>query len=269
MSRILQEIREKRQPGEPVVGAAVGAGFIGRCLCEAGVDFLAVYSGSIMHMRGNDAVGGLLPVTDANESSFAVGRDVLAGAEDTPVFIGLAAWDPLRTHAEMLHRVRETGYAGIVNFPTVGFYDGVMRAYVERTGFSYEREARLVLAATQAGLSACAFAFTPDEAAVMASAGAEIMVLSTPGGDHASDAIAVAADMAKAARATGASPVLLCQGGPLSEPSGVEAALRQIPELDGYFGARALVAAPIHEALKAKVEAYRCLRTDGGGNSVQ
>jgi len=42
--------------------------------------------------------------------------------------------------SQLLKEVKDLGFTGVQNFPTVGLIDGVFRQNLEETGMSYEKE---------------------------------------------------------------------------------------------------------------------------------
>ena len=69
------------------------------------------------------------------------------------------------------------GIAGITNFPSVGFIDGVYREALEENGLGFDREIELLRKAREAGLMAIGFCFNSREALAMAKQGVEILNL--------------------------------------------------------------------------------------------
>ena len=53
-----------------------------------------------------------------------MGREVLPIVRHTPVLAGVCGTDPFRLMPRFLVEVRDAGFAGVQNFPTVGLIDG-------------------------------------------------------------------------------------------------------------------------------------------------
>jgi predicted TIM-barrel enzyme len=60
--------------------------------------------------------------------------------KQTPVLAGVNATDPLCLMPQFLKQVKETGFSGVQNFPTVGLFDGIRRENMEATGLGYDKE---------------------------------------------------------------------------------------------------------------------------------
>ena len=75
-----------------------------------------------------------------------------------------------------LRELRELGFSGVQNFPTVGLIDGVFRQNLEETGMGYALEVEMIREARELGLLTAPYVFTPDDARAMAEAGADVLV---------------------------------------------------------------------------------------------
>ena len=95
---------------------------------------------------------------------------------DTPVLAGVCGTDPFRLMPQFLRQVREAGFAGVQNFPTVGLIDGTFRANLEETGMGYGLEVDMIRAARRSGLLTSPYVFDPESASAMAEAGADVLV---------------------------------------------------------------------------------------------
>lgn len=150
----------------PLVGGLVGAP-------PAGAAFLLHYPGA----RFRHPLAAVLPLSDANGEVLATAAEALRRAGSTPLLAGLCATDPTRIPDRLLDEAARAGYAGVLNAPSVGLFDGIFRSNLESTGLGYVREIELIGRAAARGLAAVGLAFTADEARRMAEAGAHALVL--------------------------------------------------------------------------------------------
>jgi phosphoglycerate dehydrogenase-like enzyme/predicted TIM-barrel enzyme len=255
-SSFLCSMRAKHDQGWVVVAGAVGSGLSARVLAEQGVDLLATNVSRIQEAAGHHSVSGLLPVIDANAAVFTAAPQVISAAASVPVLAGVCAWAPGTDNTRLLERLQLAGFAGIQNYPTVGSFDGTMRWYVEKVGFSFEREVALVAEASHSGLITAPFVFTEAEAAAMTQAGADILVCSTPQAETLEEANSAVAAMARAAASVNPDIVLLSHGGAIQEPGHVRHLMTEVPAVAGFFGARALETVAIERALSARLQAF-------------
>ena len=70
-------------------------------------------------MAGRGSLAGLLPYGDANAIVMEMGQEVPPIVRDTPVLAGVCGTDPFRLMPQFLRSVRDAGFAGVQNFPTV------------------------------------------------------------------------------------------------------------------------------------------------------
>lgn len=62
----------------------------------------------------------------------------------TPVLAGVCGTDPFRIMEIFLKQLKEQGFNGVQNFPTVGLIDGKFRANLEETGMGYGLEVDMI-----------------------------------------------------------------------------------------------------------------------------
>ncbi len=113
---------------------------------------------------------------NANDIVLDMAREVLPVVKETPVLAGVNGTDPFCLFDDFLDRLIALGFAGIQNFPTVGLFDGKMRANLEETGMGYGLEVDLIRLAHAKNMLTTPYAFTVDEAVAMTKAGADILV---------------------------------------------------------------------------------------------
>src|SRR3954454_369409 len=182
-------------------------------------------------MAGIGSNAGTLPLGDANAIMMDMGeREILPVVRDVPGIGGVIGTDPTRNMRRFLEQVLDVGFAGVINFPTMGIIDGRWRQSLEETGFSYALEVDMIAAARALGLYTMAYTFTDDEARQMASVGVDVVVAhlgTTVGGligaDPANtpsldDAVRRTQQMVDAARAEHPDIIVLTHGGPIATP---------------------------------------------------
>src|ERR1017187_7656108 len=141
---ILKRFREKIARGEPIVGGGAGTGISAKCEEAGGIDLIVIYNSGRFRMAGHGSLAGLMPYGDANAIVMDMAREVLPVVKHTPVLAGVCGTDPMRIMPLFLKKVRDEGFAGIQNFPTVGLVDGTLRENLEETGMGYYKEVELV-----------------------------------------------------------------------------------------------------------------------------
>lgn len=219
--------------------AAAGSGRFAAELVAAGADRVIAYHSSAYRSIGLPSVAGLLPWASANDQTLSMLPDVVAGVGDVPVIATVCANDGLIRVDQMLSRAKELGAKGVLNAPTVGFYEGTLRAVLEAEGVGRDREITLMSDARNVDLEPWSYVFDPDwaELAVEAGACGVVVHLGITGYPSPVDAPACIA----AAAGAGAKHIVL-HGGSLQTPEDLRKELDRYPVkiarlVDGYMGA--------------------------------
>src|SRR5438105_8803476 len=173
LSRLLAQLAA----GKLIIGGGAGTGISAKCAEMGGIDLIIIYNSGRFRMAGRGSLAGLLPYGDANQIVMDMAREVLPIVEHTPVLAGVCGTDPFRVMKRFLLDVRDAGFSGVQNFPTVGLFDGTIRVGLEETGMGFQKEVEMVAAASDLGLLTCPYVFTPEEAEKMAAAGADVLIL--------------------------------------------------------------------------------------------
>lgn len=268
--QILERLRAKVARGEPIIGAGAGTGISGKCAQAGGADLVVIYNSGRFRMAGHGSLSGLMPYGDANAIVMDMAREVLPVVRDVPVIAGVCGTDPFRLMPVFLAEVKAAGFAGVQNFPTVGLIDGVFRQNLEETGMSYAREVDMVALAHEMGLFTTPYVFNADDARAMTRAGADLVVahmgLTTKGTIGAKTAltldacVAAVQDIHDAARDVRDDVLVICHGGPISEPEDARYVLERTKGIAGFYGASSMERLPTEEAITARVAAFQRLR---------
>ena len=269
-SEILNQFRAKVARGVPIIGGGAGTGLSAKCAEAGGIDLIIIYNSGRFRMAGRGSLAGLMPYGDANAIVMDMAREVLPVVERTPVLAGVCATDPFRVMERFLREVRDAGFAGVQNFPTVGLIDGHFRQGLEETGMGYNKEVAMIELARRMDLLTCPYVHNESEARAMARAGADVLVphvgLTTKGMIGAKSALTLieaaarVQAMADAAHAERDDVLVLCHGGPIAEPEDVAEVFRRTRGIVGFFGASSIERLPTEPAITAQVRAFAALR---------
>lgn len=267
---ILKKLNEQAKAGIPIVGGGAGTGISAKCEEAGGIDLLVIYNTGRYRMAGRVSITGLFAYGDANQIVLEMAGEVLPVVKNTPVLAGVNATDPFRTMPVFLKQVKEIGFSGVQNFPTVGLFDGKMRANMEATNLGYAKEVDMIRLANEMDLLTTPYVFNEDEATEMAKAGADVIVahvgLTTGGSIGAADAFSLdeAIDttlkIAEAARKVRPDLLVICHGGPFDEPENVAEAMKRMPGINGFYGASSMERLPVERAITAQVKKFKEMR---------
>lgn len=267
---ILEKLRLKVDAGQPIVGGGAGTGISAKSAEAGGIDLLIIYNSGRFRMAGRGSLAGMMPYGDANQIVVEMSAEVLPVVKKTPVLAGVCGTDPFRIMKLFLQQIDALGFSGVQNFPTVGLIDGTFRANLEETGMGFGKEADMIRTAHELGLLTTPYAFTPDEAAAMASAGADILIphvgLTTKGTIGADTAMTLEAAaqrvqaMHDAAKQVNPEILVLCHGGPIAEPSDAQYILDHTEGIVGFYGASSIERLPVEPAITGRVEEFTKLK---------
>ncbi|MCU0984135.1 MAG: phosphoenolpyruvate hydrolase family protein [Acetobacteraceae bacterium] len=263
----MERLRAMIARGEPIIGGGAGTGLSAKCEEAGGIDLIVIYNSGRYRMAGRGSLAGLMPYGDANAIVMEMAGEVLPVVERTPVLAGVCATDPFRMMDVFLDEVNRVGFAGVQNFPTVGLIDGIFRQNLEETGMAYAMEVDMIGMARTKGLLTTPYAFTEGDAAAMAGAGADIIVvhlgLTTGGSIGAETALkladcpAVVDRLAAAALAVKPDTIILVHGGPVAMPADAEYVLRTSAVCHGFYGASSMERLPAETALTEQTRAFK------------
>ncbi len=264
---VLTSLRKRLDDGVPIIGAGAGPGISAKLEEEGGVDLIIIYNSGRFRMAGRGSLAGMMPYGDANAIVMDMAGEVLTIVQNTPVLAGVCGTDPFRQMDVFLKEVEDVGFSGVQNFPTVGLIDGVFRQNLEETGMGYDCEVAMVRMASEMGLLTTPYAFQPQEGALMAEAGADIVVahmgLTTKGSIGATTALSLEESaervqaICEAAREVNPEIVVLCHGGPISMPEDAEYVLRNTEGVNGFYGASSMERLPVETAMVEHIRRFK------------
>ncbi len=266
---ILARLREQVKKGKPIVGAGAGTGISAKCEEAGGVDLIVIYNSGRFRMAGRGSLAGVLAYGNANEIVKEMAREVLTVVRHTPVLAGVCGTDPFMLRDHFLRELRDMGFAGIQNFPTVGLIDGLFRQNLEETGMSYALEVECIAAAHELNMLTTPYAFNTREAEWMTKAGADIVVahmgLTTSGAIGAQTAktleqcigeVQAIIDVCKTIRPD---VLVLCHGGPIATPADAATMFHSCQNLDGFYGASSMERLPTEIAITNEIKKFTSL----------
>ena len=269
---ILHRLREKVASGRPIIGTGAGTGPSAKSEEAGGTDLIIVYNSGWFRMQGLPSVCGNFPLGDANSIMLKLGKVVLPVVKHTPVLAGVFANDPFRDMRVFLEKVKQLGFSGVQNFPTVGTYTDVYRQNIESVGISYDKEVEMIRIAHEMELLTTPYAYTTEEAKKMADAGADIVVAhcrGTVGGmvgvsrdgimtiDEACEKVQQIHD---AVVSVNPDAMVICHGGPIAAPEDAAYVLSHTTGIAGFYGASSAERLPVEKAIREQVETFAAIR---------
>lgn len=257
--RILDRLQGQVRAGEHIIGVAAGAGISAKYAVKGGADLILALNSGRFRQMGLGSIAGFMPFANNNDMVMEFGsREILSVVGDTPVIFGLCGTDPGLELPFYLNRVRSSGFAGIINYPTLGLIDGQFREALEEEGMSYLQEVEAIRLAHELDLFTMAFVFNAEQAGLMLEAGADVICAHlgvTAGGLMGTKKVLSLEKGADIARqifavcdASGQQPIKLVYGGPVHSPIDVQYMYDNTSAM-GYVGGSSFERIPTEEAI--------------------
>jgi predicted TIM-barrel enzyme len=272
-STILERFRRMIAEGVPIIGGGAGTGLSAKSEEAGGIDLIIIYNSGRYRMAGRGSAAGLLAYGNANEIVKEMAVEVLPVVKNTPVLAGVNGTDPFVIMPRFLAELKDMGFSGVQNFPTIGLFDGTMRVSFEETGMGFGLEVDMIAAAHDLDLLTTPYVFNAEEAKAMTRAGADIVVahmgVTTGGAIGATkaksldDCVREVTAIAAAARSVREDVILLCHGGPISMPDDARHVLERVEGLHGFYGASSMERLPVEAAIARQTADFKALAIKG------
>jgi predicted TIM-barrel enzyme len=266
---LMQKFHDMVARGEPIIGGGAGTGISAKCEEAAGIDLIVIYNSGRYRMAGRASSAGLLAYGNANEIVLEMAGEVLPVCKRTPVLAGVNGTDPFIVMPVFLKKLKELGFAGVQNFPTVGIIDGTFRQSLEETGINFSSEVDMIRQAHELDLLTTPYVFSADEAVEMAKAGADFIVPHmgvTVGGSIGAtssksleESVRLIDEWGEAARRVRKDIIVIAHGGPISMPEDVQYVLKHSEHCNGFYGASSMERLPVEIAITEHVRRYKAL----------
>jgi len=267
---ILRRLHAQVVAGKPIVDYCVGSGISAKMAEVSGADIVIVSNSGRYRMAGRNSIAGLMAYGDANEIVTEMAKEVLSVVKKTPVIAGVNGTDPFRLFPMFLKQLKEMGFSGVQNFPTVGLIDGNFRVNLECTDMGYDKEIEVMAIAHELDLFTAPYVFDVDQAKAMAKVGADQLVvhmgLAAAGSAGATgtlaldEAVARATEIAEAGCSVRENILVVVHGGPFDKPENMGKALLCMPGIHGFLGPSSIEGLPIERVICSQVNAFKSLK---------
>lgn len=293
-AQVLERLHGVKAAGRPILAVCPGSGLNAK-LCElGGADLITLVHTGLVRQKGLPSIASLdRPPNDIVREMMA---EQFAVTKDIPITCGIEVGDyPAQGDLDaLIDTFLPLGFSGVMNYPTSGeiaspeflalagrsagteAYQLIQRSGEqamldlcrrrEAAGVGYQRELELIRRCRERDIFTAVYAFTPEQAASMAAAGADCICGhcgGTGGGlvghaetaDHRSAARRLQA-MVEAARAVNGEILVLGHGGPFSAPEDT-ALMYRYCQVDGFVAGSAVDRIPAERAIPAAVRAFK------------
>lgn len=266
---IIKDLKAKIAEGQPIIGAGAGTGLSAKCEEAGGADLIIIYNSGRFRMAGKGSLAGLLSYGNANDIVKEMAHEVIPIVKNTPVLAGVCGTDPFMLRDSFLKELKDLGFAGVQNFPTVGLIDGVFRANLEETGMGYDLEVECIRAAHELDMLTTPYVFDNDSAIKMTEAGADIIVahmgLTTSGAIGAQtsksldESVVLVQEIVDTCKKINPEVIVLCHGGPIAMPDDAQYVLERVIGIDGFYGASSMERLPTEIAITEQIKKFKAI----------
>ncbi len=250
-----------------VIGVAVGAGITAKYAARGGADFLLALNSGRFRQMGQSSLAGWLPYGNSNEMVMEFGtREILSAVKGIPVVFGFNATDPTVKLEEYIERIKDKGFSGVNNFPTVGMFDGQFREALEEEGMTFRREVEAIALAHQKNLFTVAFVFDAGQAREMLQAGADVICAHlglTKGGFVGAKKVlslhsakVIAGEIFQASEEVNRDAIKMLYGGPVKTPLDLQFMYNNTAAM-GYIGGSSFERIPSEDAITSITQAFK------------
>lgn len=254
---------------QPIIGGGAGTGLSAKCEEAGGIDLIVIYNSGRYRMAGRGSSSGLMAYGNANAIVKEMAVEILPVVKRTPVLAGVNGTDPFIIMPVFLKELKELGFSGVQNFPSVGIIDGNFRVMLEETGIQYAQEIDMIRQAHELDLLTTPYVFNADEAVEMTKAGADLIVPhmgTTTGGTigvttamSLDQSVALIDEWAEAARRVRKDVIVIAHGGPISSPDDARYVLGKSKHCNGFYGASSVERLPVEVALTEQVRTFKAI----------
>ena len=183
-----------------------------------------------------------------------------------PVYFGASTLDPVLSVESLADEIAELGFAGVVNFPTVGHYPAAMRAVLDAVGIGFSKELALFAAAHARGLSTLAYVRTSEQARAAAALGIDIVCFNfgwNAGGVKGlaseisvEEAAAQSRAIARVVARENPDAFFVLEGGPIEDPDQL-ANICRVARIHGYVGGSTIDRLPLAESVAGQTLRFK------------
>lgn len=266
-TEILTYLKNQLKKNRHLIGVAAGSGLTAKSAEQGNADFILALSSGRFRQMGVSSLVGFLPYANSNQlvMDFAL-KELIPIVKNIPVCFGINATDPMIELGSYINLIKEKGFGGINNFPSVGLIDGVFREALEEQGITYDQEVEAIRLANERNLFTVAFVFNEDQAVRMLDAGADVICVHlglTEGGSLGARKILPLQSAKQFAETIfnrcnqhNTNIIKMIYGGPINSPIDVQF-MYDGTDIKGYIGGSAFERIPAEQTLKQITQAFK------------
>ena len=242
-----------------------GCGLTAKLQEKGGADLICVSATSYWRMKGQGSLAPLMPYSDINKVIMDLAPEIVANVTNAPILALSGATNPLYPHKKHLQDLWNAGISGINPFMMMIYGDAIMEQ-MKQIDMGWDQEVEFVAEAHRMEMFSLAYAFTPDEARILAEVGCPAIsshVGSTVGGMKGAksnltldEATELSQRIFDAAKAVNPDIILFAHGGPMKGPDEAKYVVTHTDAV-GFIGGSAAERMPIEKAVLVATQEYK------------
>lgn len=264
---IIASLNKQIKKDISLLGVATGNGMSAKHAEEGGADFILALSSGRYRQMGVSSLAGFLPYGNSNEIVMDFSsKELIPMIKRIPVCFGINATDPTINLVDYIDLIKEKGFSGINNFPSVALFDGQFRDSLEDEGMSYLQEVEAIRIAHRKDLFTVAFVFNKEQAELMIHAGADVICVHlglTEGGTLGAKKLMPLQSAKKTAtdildKCTQLNPnvIRMIYGGPVNKPIDVQF-MSDNTTIMGYIGGSVFERIPAEQMFVSVAKSFK------------
>lgn len=266
--KLLENINSQIKKGNHIIGVATGTGMTAKCAEKGKADFILALNSGRFRQMGRSSLAGFLPFCNSNDMvmDFA-SKEIIPLIKNMPIIFGLNATDPTKNMESYIDKIKNMGFSGINNYPTVGLIDSQFREALEEDGCNYLMEVEAIRIAHKKDMFTVAFVFNEIQAEQMINAGADVICvhLGLTGGGLLGAKKVFSLEAAKVKvgkifnKCNELNPdvIKLIYGGPVKTPIDVQYMYSNNEDLTGYIGGSSFERIPSEKSIINITKAFK------------
>jgi len=264
-AEVVARLKKEINKGKPLFIPNCGMGLSAKLQEKGGADLIIISPTSYWRLKGMGSLASFLPFCDINQVVFDLAKEILPVVKEVPILTLSGPQNPLLPHKEHLQKLWDMGVSGINPFLSK-IYGESFSEQIEHIGMGWSNEVEFVRMASEINMFTLAFAFNPEEAKILADAGANIIsshVGSTTGGTIGAKTdmtLEMAGEISQkifdAARKSNKDVILIAHGGPIEGPKEAEYIFKNT-NAQGFLGGSAAERMPIEKSIVAITQDYK------------
>lgn len=264
-TEVVARLKKEINKGKPLFMPNCGMGISAKLQERGGSDIICISPTSYWRLKGMGSLASFLPFCDINQVVFDLAKEILPVVKEVPVISLSGPHNPLLPHKEHLQKLWDMGVSGVNPFISK-LYGESFSVQIEHIGMGWSNEVEFVKMASEMNMFTFAYAFNPEEAKILADAGANIIAShlgSTTGGTIGAKTemtLEVAGELTQkifdAARKSNKDVILFAHGGPIEGPKEVEYIFKNT-NAQGFTGGSAAERMPIEKAILSVTQEYK------------